>query len=248
MICYAESYENVILFMYSSRYFISNFPSLTTDDISKDDRIGFDHSEPNKVKVSLEDDVLQISGMNLEHETDESQNYEKMMKLLGVNDADRIISISNLSFQSLKLHARKNNIRELHYYILPNFEDSEGDLPVHQNRKNYTNSEVKESIKHILNNLEIADCVLRKHDINKLGDDFEALVESGKIVKIKDKLSLKDKIKHTSFVGFSAIFFITAMLMNIFVLSIFMKRGSPSPLPGVLEIRKIVLGNQKVQS
>lgn len=168
-----------------------------------------------------------------------TDQYENIIKILGVHDTDRIVSISNLSYHELHKYARSTQSRGLQYFILPNSEDAEGEMSITRKSMSYTNKEVKESIQEIINQLEVADRVLSHNDLSKLSNDFEAIIDSGKIVQVKRDYKGTDYFKISTGMMFSILFMSVASVMNMLMFKHYLSgyRGSA----GVSDFKKVFI-------
>lgn len=209
-------------------YFISNFPSLLTTHVNAEDEYSFDHKQPEKVKVSLDDSAMTLTrGGGEKVVSYGSSYYNTIMNLQKNQKFDQVVSISGLSANHLIKFARGREIREMQYFILPNSEDAEKKLSTQRKNKNYTNKEVRGSALDIMTKLDLADDALTKIPPNdsNLGYDFEALIKSGKIYNVKSQMKAKEQMKYWVLILGAIGIFAFGSAMNVFMMSFSFSKG-----------------------
>ena len=175
----------------------------------------------DKTKVSLEDSELSLPRMRTNKYNIGSQYYNQLTHLQEDFQFDNIVSISPLSVQNLRKFAESNEVKEIHWFLLP------GEAKTAVGKiKNIPNKEVKSVALSILKTLEFSEDAINTVKIGPttVSDDFEAMIMSSKIYNLKSEMKTFDYLKIGSWILISLGLFSVASVINVHMINLTMGR------------------------
>ncbi|CAI2374544.1 unnamed protein product [Moneuplotes crassus] len=167
-----------------SVYFISNYPSLPPSEVyqNEDHAFTYESADENKVKVSLEDSYLNIPSNIKKGGSNESLYNANLISLQKEFKFDNIVSVSPLSITNLRKYAKRNEIRDMHWFLLPLEEDT-----AKTRLFNVPNKILRKTCIEVISSLPFSKDSLNPIPTTEanISDDFEALIKSAEILNLK---------------------------------------------------------------
>ncbi|CAI2374149.1 unnamed protein product [Moneuplotes crassus] len=153
--------------------FLSNFPCLSYSQKNKLLKQRLDKSKFFKEGLVSKTPSSALKGSNAN-----PLYISKFQKLKENYDFDSIVSVSNLSVDELKKFARKNEVEDFHWFLLPR-----GTSFMNTKLTALPNQRMKLTSLSIFNTLDLAECMVNKLELNEkiLSNNFEALIKNSKI-------------------------------------------------------------------
>lgn len=176
----------------------------------------------SKVLAHLENTEMKLIDSSSEGAATGSEYYQKITALQKQFDFDTLISVSQMSINNLTNFAKRNDIKELHHFILPGDCIHEDKISPSDKATNFTSKEVKKVSLEILGQLEFTEDSIEKTPVNRmdLGKEFEAVIKSGKIYNLKASMGSITQAKLVLGIFIGMFTFVVLFSINNYLLKI----------------------------